>query len=131
MKGIVLYDYSIDALPNLAITYGGIEDLIPADPELAQDLSKRFGWKIVHDLRGRWKTRCEACRWSFQNLFPRCDKLGMTHYNHGYRPDEPDPFGMNSENQKTGHMVDYSVEFRMFCWHVPTEPTDEEVALAE
>ncbi len=130
-KGLVVYDYSVDALPNLAITYAGIEDLIPADPELAQDLSARFGWKVVHDLRGKWKTRCEAYKWAYENLFPRCEKRLLIHYNHGYKTREPDPFGMDGETLKTGHLVDYAVEFRAFCWHVPTEPTDDEVALAE
>lgn len=131
VRGIVLYDNSSDALANVAITYAGIEDLIPADPELAEDLSHRFGWKVAHDLRGRWKTRCEAYTWAFENLFPRCDKAALTHYNHGYRADFADPFGMDYESYKSGHMVDYAVQFKTFAWHVPTEPTDEEIELAE
>jgi len=131
VRGIVVYDFSLDALPNVAITYAGIEDLIPATPALAEELASRFGWKTVHDLRGRWKTRYEAYRWAFENLFPRCDKWVLTHYNHGYQPKEPDPFGMDPETLKTGFMVDYAVEFRSFAWHVPGQPTQEEVALAE
>ena len=131
VKGIVVYDNSLDALANIAVTYAGIEDLIPADPQLAQTLSEKFGWKVVHDLRGKWKSRIEAYTWAFENLFPRCDKSALTHYNHGYRSKTPNPFGANSETGNTGFLVDYSVEFRSFCWHVPTEPTLEEKQLAE
>ena len=131
VKGIVVYDDSLDALVNVAITYAGAEDLIPADPDLAQALSDRFGWKIIHDLRGRWTKRVDAYRWAYENLFPKCGKSAMTHYNHGYRGTEVDPFGMDRDTGKTGFLVDYAVEFRQFTWHVPGEPTDEEVELAE
>lgn len=131
VKGLVVYDNSLDALANIAITYAGIEDLIPADPDLARTLSTKYGWQVVHDLRGKWKTRLEAYRWAFGNLFPRCSKLALMHYNHGYRPKEPDPFGMNGDILKTGFMVDYSVEFRVFNWHMPGEASDEDMKLAE
>lgn len=132
VKGLVVYDFSLDALANVAITYAGIEDLIPATPGLADMLSSKFGWKVVHDLRGRWKTRIEAYTWAYENLLPRCGKLALTHYNHGYYvKDDTDTFGPNSETLKTGFDVDYAVEFRTFTWHVPTEPTREEKELAE
>ena len=131
VKGIVVYDNSLDALANVAITYAGVEDLIPAGPDLAQTLSDKFGWKVVHDLRGRWTGRVDAYRWAYENLFPKCSKSALTHYNHGYRGTEEDPFGMDRDTGKTGFAVDYAVEFRTFTWHVPTEPTDEEVDLAE
>lgn len=131
VKGIVVYDNSLDTLANVAITYAGIEDLIPADPELAKELSNRFGWKVVHDLRNRWKTRLEAYTWAYENLFPRCEKFALMHYNSGFRDPQPDPLGMSFEVYKTGHGVDYAVQFKMFNWHVPTEPTDGEKALAE
>ena len=131
VKGIVIYDYSIDALSNVAITYAGIEDLIPADPEIAKILSDKFGWKVVHDLRGKWKTRYEAYQWAYNNLFPKCSKSAMTHYNHGYLLDVEDPFGMDSEIQKTGFAVDYAVEFRQFNWHTVTEPSTEEMNLTK
>lgn len=130
-KGIVLYDWSIDALSNVAITYAGIEDLIPATPELAKEFQTRFGWKVVHDIRGKWKTRYEAYKWSFDNLFPKCSKVALDHYNHGFEPDTPDPLNANSDIQRTGFMVDYSVEFRLFNWHLPTDPSKQEFELAE
>ena len=131
VKGIVVYDYSLDALANVAITYAGIEDLIPADPELAKTLSEKYGWKVVHDLRGKWKTRYEAYSWAYDNLFPKCTIYALSHYNHGLLNITDDPSGPNSETLRTGFMVDYAVAFRTFTWHVPTEPTKEEVALAE
>lgn len=131
VKGLVVYDSSLDALANVAITYAGIEDLIPVDADLAQTLSDKFGWKVVHDLRGRWSSRYEAYRWAFENLFAKCSTSALTHYNNGYRGKGDDPFGMNSETLNTGFLVDYAVEFRTFCWHVPTDPTPEEKALAE
>ena len=130
VKGIVVYDYSLDALANVAITYAGVEDLIPADPELAKTLSEKYGWKVVHDLRGKWKTRYEAYSWAYDNLFPKCTKYALSHYNHGIE-NYNDPSGPNSETPRTGFMVDYAVEFRTFTWHVPTAPTAEEMALAE
>ena len=129
VKGIVVYDYSLDALANVAITYAGIEDLIPADPELAKTLSEKYGWKVVHDLRGKWKTRYEAYSWAYDNLFSKCTKYALSHYNHGIK-NYDDPSGPNSETLRTGFMVDYAVEFRTFTWHVPTEPTKEEKELA-
>ena len=131
VKGLVVYDYSLDAISNIAITYAGLEDLIPADPEVAKTLSEKFGWTVVHDLRGKWKTRYEAYKWAYDNLFPKCSKSAMTHYNHGYVSKEADPFGMDSETQKTGFAVDYAVEFRMFNWHTTTEPTTEEMNLTK
>lgn len=130
VKGIVVYDDSIDALANVAITYAGIEDLIPADAKLAETLSSKFGWKVVHDLRGQWKTRIEAYEWAYQNLFPKCSKIALTHYNHGFRLYDA-ALAPNSETGKTGYAVDYCVEFRMFCWHTPKQFTPEEMAFSE
>ncbi|MDO8587503.1 MAG: GxGYxYP family putative glycoside hydrolase [Armatimonadota bacterium] len=130
VKGIVVYDTSLDALTNIAITYAGVEDLIPAEPELAETLSKRFGWKIVHDLRGRWQTRLDAYQWAYDNLFPRCTKHALMHYNHNYRTLEGDKSIMEPQAQKLGYGVDYLVEFRIFTWHIATDPVPGEMDLA-
>ena len=131
VKGIVIYDFSLDALANIAITYAGLEDLIPATPELAKTLSEKFGWKVVHDLRGKWNTRYEAYKWAYENLFPKCTKYALTHYNHGILNLSDDPTDPSSDTGRTGFLTDYAVAFRMFVWHVPTVPTKEEELLAE
>jgi len=129
VKGIVIYDDSLDALTNIAITYAGIEDLIPADPELAKTLADRFGWKVVHDLRGRWTTRVEAYTWAFEHLLPKCTKYALMHYNHGYRPSDTGDIQMEPQDQKLGYGVDYAVAFRMFVWHMTRNAGPDEMKL--
>jgi hypothetical protein len=123
VKGMVVYDSSLDALANVAITYAGVEDLIPVTPEIAKTFSDKFGWKIVHDLRGKWKDRLEAYKWSYDNLFPKCTKFALMHYNHGYRGGDN---GQEEPSIVLGYGVDYAVEFRMFVWHMTKNAGPEE-----
>jgi len=128
VRGIVVYDSSIDGLGSVAVTCAGIEDLIPATPELAETLSSRFGWKIVHDLRGRWNSRLEAYQWAYDNLFPKCTQFALMHFNHGVQGRNPDEW--NEAGQQLGFSVDYAVEFRLFVWHIASEPVPGEMELA-
>ncbi|MDO8587505.1 MAG: GxGYxYP family putative glycoside hydrolase [Armatimonadota bacterium] len=128
VKGLVIYDSSVDGLGSIAVTYAGIEDLIPATPELAERLSARFGWKVAHDLRGRWQNRLEAYQWAYENLLPRCNKYALMHFNHGYQP--RDPTQWSEAGQQIGFNVDYAVAFRLFVWHIGHEPVPGEMDLA-
>ena len=107
VKGVVVYGFSLDALANVAITYAGIEELIPATPKLAEELASRFGWKTRHDLRGRWKTRHEAYKWAFENLFSRCDKWGQRggSSNRDLGPDKVYLAFTNSEHDNLEHVI--------------------------
>ena len=127
-KGMVVYDSSVDGLGSIAVTYAGVEDLIPVTAELAELFSSRYGWKVVHDLRGRWQSRLEAYCWAFDNLFPRCSRYALMHFNHGIQPS-----GMTDwyeAGQQIGFNVDYAVAFRLFVWHIGSEPMDGEMELA-
>jgi hypothetical protein len=127
-KGMVIYDSSVDGLGSIAVTYAGLEDLIPVTPELAETLASRYGWKVVHDLRGRWQSRLEAYQWAFDNLFPRCSRYALMHFNHGIQP-----MGMTEwceAGQQIGFSSDYAVAFRLFVWHIGSEPMDGEMELA-
>ncbi|MDO8588212.1 MAG: GxGYxYP family putative glycoside hydrolase [Armatimonadota bacterium] len=131
VKGMVVYDLAVPGVANVAVTYAGLEDLIPVTAELAEEFSAKYGWKVVHDLRGRWKDRLEAHQWAFENLLPRCNKFALMHKHFGSRPVKTDHFDFEGwAANKTGMSTDYAVEFRMFVWHIGKDPVPGELELA-
>ncbi|MDO8587506.1 MAG: GxGYxYP family putative glycoside hydrolase [Armatimonadota bacterium] len=129
VKGLVVYDPKFDASSNVAITYAGIEDLLPVTPELAEAFSSKYGWKVVHDLRGKWTNRLDAYKWSYENLFPKCTKFALMHFNHGFRVDVPE-FDLEGPGHHIAQSVDYAVASRMFVWHIGNKPLPGELEFA-
>ncbi|MDO8588211.1 MAG: GxGYxYP family putative glycoside hydrolase [Armatimonadota bacterium] len=129
-KGLVIYD-STEGCANIAVMYAGLEDLLPVNPELAEKLSAKFGWKVVHDLRGRWKNRMEAFQWAYENLLPRCTKFALMHYDFTHGENEMGTFRFEAPAPSyTGFSTDYPVEFKMFVWFIGSEPQPGELELA-
>ena len=129
VKGLIIYDDQFDAGLNIAITYAGIEDLLPVTPQLAESLSTKFGWKVVHDLRGRWTDRVEAYKWAFENLRPKCTNYALMHFKFAHIPNDGS-FEAESWRHQVAHSVDYAVMARMFVWHIYMEPVPGEMELA-
>ena len=129
VKGMVVYDTTLDAECNIAITYAGVDDLIPVTADLAEDFSKRYGWKVVQDLRGRWTNRVDAYKWSLEKLFPRCTKFALAHFDF-----TPRPLTQTLELEGGGHRaaasLDYAVASRMFVWFIGNTPLPGEMDLA-
>ncbi|MDO8587504.1 MAG: GxGYxYP family putative glycoside hydrolase [Armatimonadota bacterium] len=134
VKGMVLYDNLQEAECNIAITYAGIEDLIPVTPGLVDTFSARYGWKVVHDLRGRWNDRLEAYKWSYENLFPRCTKFALMHYDYRVTADSRTQTEENFKLEGPGHLIaataDYTVAFKLFVWYIGNRPLPGEMELA-
>jgi hypothetical protein len=128
-KGMVVYDTTLDAECNIAITYAGVDDLIPVTADLAEDFSKRYGWKVVQDLRGRWTNRVEAYKWSLENLFPRCTKFALMHYDFTPTPLTV-PLWLEGGGHRGAASVDYAVASRMFVWFIGNRPLPGEMELA-
>ncbi len=121
VKGLAIWDPSLDATANVALTYAGLEDVLPVTPEQAEQLAG-YGWPVKYDFRGRWEDRIEAYTWAFENLFPRCSKWALLHGNTG--------FDANQDEDQAG-CRDYAVQHRLFCWHLAREPLDGEMDLTE
>jgi len=131
IKGMVVYDLEMEACLNIAITYAGIDDLLPVTPELAATFSARYGWKVVHDLRGRWSNRLDAYKWAFENLRPRCTDYALMHFKFGYLRPMPEFALEPSWPNQVAHGVDYCVMARMFVWFIGKEPLPGELDLAK
>ena len=108
VKGLAIWDLALDATANVALTYAGLEDVLPVTAEQAEQLSS-YGWPVKYDFRGRWKDRVEAYTWAFEQLFPRCNKWALLHGNTGFAP---------SQDEDQAGCRDYAVQQRMFCWHL-------------
>lgn len=71
-QGLVVYDPNINGTSFVALTISGVEDLLPvSDPK---PFVEKFGLKIVHDLRGKFKNSIEAYQWALENVMPKCNK---------------------------------------------------------
>jgi len=129
VKGMVIYDHDLDAECNIAITYAGVEDLLPVTQELADSFAAKYGWQVVHDLRGRWTNRLDAYKWSYENLFPRCTKYALMHYNFAHG-EVIENFHLEGPGHLIAASVDYAVANKMFIWHIGNRPVPGEMELA-
>lgn len=73
IKGAVVYDPRLAASKNVAQMIASVRDGVAASPRLAREL----GLPVLEDLRGRWKTNAEACRWAFESLWPQLNHFVM------------------------------------------------------
>ncbi len=83
IKGLVVYDPSLDASRYVALTIAGLEDLLAISPD--QMKGEIAGLPIRHDLRNRFRTGVDAYEWAIKELRPRCSdgiaySAGQTHH---------------------------------------------------
>lgn len=86
VAGLVVYDPEVDGSRYVAITLAGIERLLPVCPSLLDGTSpalqaggtpaplQRFGWRVKHDLRGRFPDSVAAYEWALEALMPRTSR---------------------------------------------------------
>jgi len=126
VKGLILYDPDFPATLNVALTMAGLRDALPASPDLAEKLRGRFGFEILEDLRGRWKTESEAYRWAFENLLPKCNHFLLGHQKQA-EPLAPEDAGPAA----AAIAVDYFVQHQAFVFHLNRRPMPEELGVAD
>ncbi len=69
LKGIVVWDPAVPRSAWVAATLAGLEDLVPATPDLAERLG---GLPVTEDLRGRFPDDLAAMEYAVETLAPRC-----------------------------------------------------------
>ncbi len=112
VKGLIIYDPTVPDSINVAITLAGLEQCLPASPELARRLGEQHPHlSVLADLRGRFSSRLQAYTWQFAELWPRCTHDMLV----GISPtlgEPPAPYG--------GLLQDYAVAHRaMVFWLDP------------
>jgi hypothetical protein len=116
-NGLIIYDPAVPDSINVAVTVAGLEQCLPASPELARLLGGRFQHlPIVDDLRGRFSNGLQAYQWQFDTLWPKCSHDLLV----GISPtlgNPPGPYG--------GQLQDYAVAHRaMVFWLDPNHPKE-------
>jgi GxGYxYP putative glycoside hydrolase C-terminal domain/GxGYxY sequence motif in domain of unknown function N-terminal len=73
IKGLIIYDPAcIDSI-NVGTTLAGLRSGVVVSPALAQDLSERYQFPLIMDLRTfHWRSRLQAYLWAKQHLLPEC-----------------------------------------------------------
>ena len=75
VRGLVVYDPSVPDTINLATTLAGLHDAVVVSPDLAALLQEApYNFDIIWDLRGKFKTKLEAYRWQFHELWPQTNQ---------------------------------------------------------
>ncbi|MCL2013737.1 MAG: discoidin domain-containing protein [Oscillospiraceae bacterium] len=75
IKGIIVYDDEIFDTKNIATTLAGFEDALIVSARIADILTlEPFGFKILHDFRGRFKDKFEVYDYALENIWPKCTK---------------------------------------------------------
>jgi hypothetical protein len=85
IKGLVVYDPTIDGSRCVAMTLAGLDDLLPVDPEMldgqssglkasGQTVRQVLDVPIVYDFRGKFHNSLEAYDWALKNVMPRCNR---------------------------------------------------------
>ncbi|MCX8182967.1 MAG: GxGYxYP family putative glycoside hydrolase [Crenarchaeota archaeon] len=114
IAGFVVYDDNMLHSANVAMTYGGIHNAIPASPEVAERLSE-IGFRKVADLRGKWGNRLEAYEWAFQNLMQQCNRRIV-----GSMCVDPPLTSFTNKH----HVRDYLVAVKAFSFDLSTKIRD-------
>lgn len=66
IRGVIIWDPKLPGSQNAAWMLAGIENALPASPEIAA----KTGLPVVEDLRGRWKRNVDAYRYVFGKYWP-------------------------------------------------------------
>lgn len=106
IAGVIVVDPDLPGSYAAAAMLGGIENALPATPELAD----RLGLPVVQDLRGRWKRNVDAYRHVYDECWDRMNHhvLAWTH-----------PTNASTDSW------DYMTQFNIFRFWV-SNPADNE-----
>lgn len=76
IKGLIVYDPSVDGSRYVALTAAGLKDALPVAPTVLEGTPafKDMGLKILLDLRGQFQNSQEAYEWALKELMPQCNK---------------------------------------------------------
>ncbi len=100
IKGVVVWDPTIEDSINIAVMYASLEDLLPIPPDRI-DWAAQLDLPVVHDLRNRWQDRVSLYQWALEHLQPRCSSEKLASIEPGwYRPE----------------FLDYAVKEKMFVY---------------
>ncbi|MWV46801.1 hypothetical protein GRF59_24640 [Paenibacillus sp. HJL G12] len=70
VKGIIIYDPKVPDSINVATTLAGLKNAVVASPELSSQLTASpYHFKVLDDLRGKFKNRMDAYNWQYDNLW--------------------------------------------------------------
>ncbi len=73
VKGLIIYDEAVRDTINIGTTMAGFEDSIVISERLAEILTKEpYNFKVVSDLRGKFKDKFEAYDYALENIWPNC-----------------------------------------------------------
>ncbi len=72
VRGVVIYDPSVDAERYAACTLAGIDDALPVTKSMLTGAIAKL--PVVADFVGRWKTNEAVYRWAIKNLLPKCSR---------------------------------------------------------
>jgi len=116
LNGYVVYDDKMLHSANVAMTYGSINNAVPAAPIIAEKFSE-LGLQKIADFRGKWRNRFEAYEWELDNLMPKCNKRIV-----GSMCVDPPCIVSNQGNRH--HVRDYLVATKAFSFDLSTKIRD-------
>ena len=74
IKGVVIYDPAlIEATIEAATTIAGQTDALIVSPRLYEEV-KKYGFPVIEDLRGRFKSNIECVDWLVENYFETANR---------------------------------------------------------
>ncbi|WP_295958279.1 GxGYxYP domain-containing protein [uncultured Alistipes sp.] len=74
IKGVVIYDPAlIEATIEAATTIAGQTDALIVSPRLYEEV-KKYGFPVIQDLRGRFKSNIECVDWLVENYFETANR---------------------------------------------------------
>ncbi|RLE78806.1 MAG: hypothetical protein DRJ51_08905 [Thermoprotei archaeon] len=121
-NGYIVYDSKVPDTLNVANTMSGIYNSIVVNPKDI-DWIEGLGLKLFEDLRGRFKSKIDAYRWAYEELWPRCDHRLLV-------PMRPEPLVRPSKPKQPMQIAvrDYVTALRLFA-HDLNPYDSEELAL--
>lgn len=112
IKGLVLYNPTVDATRYIACTYAGLEDLLPVSEELLGKESFLRDFPVKRDLRKEARNDREWYKWAIKELMPLCNKRMA--YNAGHSHDDVDLGG----DPAIIIGLDFAVSEKMFIYNL-------------
>ena len=117
IKGLAVYDPSIDATRYISCTYAGLEDLIPVSPSMLEKEPFLKEFPIRRNLLEPKRSNKEWWEWAIANLLPLCNRKMV--YSAGHSHDEVNLGG------DPGIIIglDFAVSKKMFIFNL--SPADK------
>lgn len=116
VKGVVIYDPSLEqATIEAATTIAGQTDALILSPSLYEEV-KGYGFHVIEDLRGRFRSNIECVDWLLANYFEGANKDVAFTWSH---------MNLDFEESWGAANKDYVVANRLFTFYLDITVPDE------